>query len=546
MDLRQKEWRKESYSFFCKGPPALANHDCREIESPSEKSTGSITGPEPKIEPSEPLWATFATANPVTTNGKKYPGIRACVAFHKVPCSFKMQTEGRGCLHCALSTVDRDVSFVDPKDQITAVAKAIENITAQLGRTPPILEVLPDGSFLNPEEVPPATREGIFRMVAANDDVVQISIESRPEHISAEKIIPLFHLLRPDQYIEIYVGLESIDPFVLHHVIEKGFTVAQFEQKIAEIAGTLPDEYKRRLVISVYHFFNPPYLTEKESIEAAIAMGRAVREYTRATNIHFSVKYEPAVISRGTFQWYLFERGEYTPPNYFSVAELIPIAYFEGFSDQIKFGQRDDIDDFQTVASIPSLENPQMLSAFDFMVYNAVQRFNADQDIWTFFADMQIAMECAPEFPAWEEAIYGSPGKSALSRMLAEYQGRGSTGDEYQGRIEFQKKVGRVLDRVEYGNPEIYRRLREQGREGAKAIPEILRSVFLDAGIRVLQTKKMTFFDTGKIHGAPALPDTHPDFSGATGEAVYQAEIIIGNEAGLPQSVWIKVPIHQI
>nr|VFK65120.1 MAG: hypothetical protein BECKTUN1418D_GA0071000_13161 [Candidatus Kentron sp. TUN] len=54
----------------------------------------------------------------------------------------------------------------------------------------------------------------------------------------------------------------------------------------------------------------------------------------------------------------------------------------------------------------------------------------------------------------------------------------------------------------------------------------------------------MMFLDTGTIHHTPALPDTHPDFAGATEEAVYQAEVIIEDEAGLPQSIWVKVPLR--
>ncbi|MBT8490691.1 MAG: hypothetical protein KJN62_06565, partial [Deltaproteobacteria bacterium] len=401
------------------------------------------------------------------------------------------------------------------------------------------------GSFLNPEEVPLVTQEGIVKAVAQESEIVQIAIESRPEHISAERITHLLHLLRDEQILEIYIGLETIDPFVLNHIIKKGFTVEQFEGKIDEVATGLPDNLKKKIIISVYHFLNPPYLTEKESIESAITMGKKIREYAQKTNISFSIKYEPAVISKGTFQWYLFEQRKYTPPSYFSVAEVVAIAYFEGFSNHIKFGQRDDIDDFQTVASIPSMENPQMLSAFDFVVYNAVQRFNADQDIWTFCADMQLALENAPEFQAWENVIYGESGKSALSRIFAEYKQKDFS-DKHKDRIAFQKKVGKILHTIEYDNPDLSRKLREEGEKGALSIPETLRSLFHSAGVRVLQTKKMMFFDTGKINDAPALSDTHPDFAGATEEAVYQAEAIIENESGLPQSVWVKVPLRRV
>nr|VFK60385.1 MAG: radical SAM enzyme, TIGR01210 family [Candidatus Kentron sp. TUN] len=491
MNLWHKEWEKDFSSFFRETSP-IADHHRPRLESLFGRPANSVSKQEQEINASEPVWATFATANPVIAGRERYPGIRACVAFHKVPCSFKMQTKGHGCLHCALSMANRNVTFIKSSEQIAAIKTAIKSITAKLGRMPPILEVLPDGSFLNPEEVPLATQENIFRIAAAENDIVQISIESRPEYISVERILHLLHILRDEQIMEIYIGLESIDPFILNHIIKKGFTVERFEEKMDEIAHQLPNNLKKRITISVYHFFNPPYLTEKESIESAIAMSRQMREYAHRTKIPFSVKYEPAVISKGTFQWYLFEHGKYTPPNYFSIAEIIPLAYFEGLSGHIKFGQRDDIDDFQSTASIPSLENPQMFSIFDFMVYNAVQRFNADQDIWMFCADMSVVLEDSPEFRVWEEAIYGKQGESALSRIFAEYKQK-ILGDNYKSRIAFQKKVGRILESIEYDNRDLSEKLREKGKQGASGIPAALHASFSRTGIKVHVSEKQNF-----------------------------------------------------
>lgn len=276
-----------------------------------------------------------------------------------------------------------------------------------------------------------------------------------------------------------------------------------------------------------------------------MAMAEKAKQFSEQTGIIFSVKYEPAVISYGTFQRYLFEQNKFSPPNYFSLAELIAISHFYGLLNIIKFGQRDDIDDFQSVAAVPNLKDKHMFSPFDFLVYNAVQRFNADQDIWKFCADMSIAIEHASEFSKWEKDVYGGSRRSFLSKIFAEYK-KQKFGDKYRGRIEFQKRVWRTLDKISYNNYKLSAEIQKNGKKGASNLKSRLKSLFLRNGIRVLQIKNVKFFDVGKYHNAPKLKNSHPDFTGATEEAVYQYEIVIENEGGLPQSLWEKIPLKPL
>jgi len=254
-----------------------------------------------EIDTRKPAWATFATANPVRTkDGAKSIGVRGCIAIHKVPCAYKIETHGEGCSHCGLSLDDAGLTYVPPADQIYAAGTAITNITNALGYTPPVIEFIPDGSSLNDDEISPEARTGIFEIAAKNDAIIKFAIESRPQYITAQEIKRLLSLLRDDQSLEIYIGLESTDPFVLNEIIKKGFTISQFENKIMEIAEGLTPEEKKRFSFCTYHLFKPPYLGEKESIEAAVAMGSQIKEYEAKTGIHFSVKYEPTVISDTT------------------------------------------------------------------------------------------------------------------------------------------------------------------------------------------------------------------------------------------------------
>ena len=99
-----------------------------------------------------------------------------------------------------------------------------------------------------------------------------------------------------------------MDDFVVSKIIKKGVTVKQYEKLITLLVENLSEEEKNRLHLSVYHFFKPPYLTEKEAIQTAISMSKQVKNYVNETGLQIFVKYEPAVISEGTFHKYLFEK----------------------------------------------------------------------------------------------------------------------------------------------------------------------------------------------------------------------------------------------
>lgn len=231
MDIDWKKWKA----------------DCNKIWEGSRDTKSK----KEKTDYSRPSWSTLATTNPVGNN----PGIRGCVAFHKIPCAFKKQTNGQGCTHCALPLDDKNLHKTSPKDQINAVKTAIKEITKQLGKCSPVLEILPNGSFLNEEEVPQETQEGVFDLVSKNEDILKIAVETRIKYFSAGKIKRLLGLLRNDQILEIYVGLESVDPFVLNKIIKKGFTAKQYEQAIKNIADKLSVEEKKIIAFFCLSFF---------------------------------------------------------------------------------------------------------------------------------------------------------------------------------------------------------------------------------------------------------------------------------------------------
>lgn len=494
----------------------------------------------------QPTWATYATTIPVKVNWEETLWVRWCLAFHKIPCVFKKQTKGMWCSHCWLSYDDKDVQSISSSSQIDAVLKAMHSIKVDLWYIPPIIEILPDWSFINNEEVSLKSQKQIIWYMSSQIEIKQVAIETRTDFLTIEKIRFILSLLRKDQRLEVYVWLESTDDFIINRIIKKWFSFDEFKKRILEISNLLSDEEKSRLSFTTYHFFKPPYINELEAIESANDMAKKIKEFSEIIWISVCVKYEPAVISDWTFQKYLFEQGKYMPPNYYSVAEIIAKAYFEWYLEMIKFWQRDDIDEFHSVASIPKVWAKHLFSPFDYLVYNAVQRFNADKDIWWFCSDMYLAIEMADEFKNWESEIYWWVGNSFLSKLFQEYNWNKEKFYEiYYERINFQKVVWKCLDEVCILNRELINFLTKKWNEWIDEFKRVIYEIFKNAWIKVLQIKNLNFLDVWQIHWAPKLDLIHLDFEWATVEAVMQYEIVIENEAWLPQSIWECIPFSE-
>ncbi len=476
-------------------------------------------------------------------------GCRVSFAFHKKMCAYKARC-GAGCRFCMLPAGNIASRNITPDQQVAALDDALER-TSKLSNQRTVLEILPDGSFLHKGEVPEKTRVGMMQRVAREPSIQKVAVETRPEYCDPDVVKQLLANLRDDQKLEIYFGLETVDEFIASVIHNKGYGFKEFKDAVRTLLGALDEDERARLNISVYNIIKPVYLTEEESLDASMQMAEAVNEFSAEVGLPIEVKYEPSVVSKGSFQDYLYHQRDeqsqrrFKPLSYFSVAELIARLSRKGLHNKAKFGQRDDIDNFSVVSMIPQIDDPSMFSQFDFMVYNAVQRFNATRDMRGFLVDMRIAVENAPEFTAWEEEVCGGAGQSELSKLIREsFEATPMTTGE-TGRENFQKRVWKVCDDIEY-SADLSDIARLSYENAESAISQEIETMFDEAGIEVFSVKNFIFIDPDFMRVMDDIiprDDVHPQLFGHTKQAAYQVEVIILNEAGAPQSIWVKVPL---
>ncbi len=202
-----------------------------------------------------------------------------------------------GCTMCGYNIEsDRSISEKDIVKQFTDALTGLGDAG--------MVKVYTSGSFLDEHEMPAGASSHILK--ECEDKGARLLIESRPEYITNES---LDRILSAHEDIELAIGLESANDKVLKHSINKGFTVADYDR-----AATLMKE--KGVDLRTYVLLKPPFLTEKEAVEDAVATAE------HAAPFSYSISVNAVNVQKGTLVERLWKDWSYRPPWLWSVLEV--------------------------------------------------------------------------------------------------------------------------------------------------------------------------------------------------------------------------------
>jgi len=206
----------------------------------------------------------------------------------------------KGCSMCgyARDTLGRSAT---PAELSAQLSRALARYRGE-----PYVKVYTSGSFLDDREVDPPSREAVVR--AFSGKARQFLFETLPEFATPERVGPLREVFAGE--LEVALGLESTDPFVLSRLIHKNAPPSAYLQAADRLraVGARP---------KAYLLLKPPYLAESEAIEDV------VRSISEAAPHFDTISVNPVHIQNGTVVEWLFRRGRYRPPWLWSVAEAL-------------------------------------------------------------------------------------------------------------------------------------------------------------------------------------------------------------------------------
>jgi hypothetical protein len=204
---------------------------------------------------------------------------------------------GGGCSMCGYNAEsDRAVTGAD-------IVRQFDRAMAGLGEVG-MVKVYTSGSFLDGREVPPEASSHILRGCA--DRGARLLIESRPEYITSES---LDALISSHGDVELAIGLESANDRVLRHSINKGFTVADYDRAAALMR-------ERGVDLRTYVLLKPPFLTEREAVEDAVATVKHAAPLSRSVSVN------AVNVQKGTLVERLWKDWSYRPPWLWSVLDV--------------------------------------------------------------------------------------------------------------------------------------------------------------------------------------------------------------------------------
>jgi len=278
-----------------------------------------------------------------------------------------LRTSGCRWNACSMCGYFKDsLKGISPDDILKQVDHAISGY-----RDEEIIKIFTSGSFLDPQEIEFSLQKKIIEKLSGLKNLKVISVESRPEFVSYDRLNHLMKFIHPKS-MEISIGLESANDKVLQYSINKGFGFSEYLEsaKIVKEAGAL---------LKTYILLKPPFLREREAIDDCVHSIEKIKDITDTVSLN------PVSVHRYTLVEFLWERGEYRPPWLWSVVEVLK----EG--KKILKGKRIKCD----ITGRGKERGAHNCGECDNSVLDAIERFSLYQDVG-YFEELQC--DCIDEW----------------------------------------------------------------------------------------------------------------------------------------------------
>lgn len=223
-----------------------------------------------------------------------------------------------GCTMCGeFEGSDKRNSLLEnPQFHIAQFASAIGNpkiweVARKIGKPIAWLRINQEGNYTNPHEMNYKAQETILKLAMHIDGIKRITIESRPQYLKRETVKSLSNLFkRSGVELEIGMGIEAENEVVRNVCINKQGTNNQFINTVKLLK-------KFNILPLSYVMLKPPFLTEREAIEEAVATAHFAEKigFTR-------ISFEPMSIHSYTLVEALTYTGDYKVPWLWSVVEV--------------------------------------------------------------------------------------------------------------------------------------------------------------------------------------------------------------------------------
>lgn len=225
-------------------------------------------------------------------------------------CSWALGETG-GCSMCGYIG-DSNIDPVDPELIIHQFDNALEAKENEIMKSEDdfVIKIFNSGSFFDDDEISDKVRTHIYNKINSYDKIKEIVVESRIEYLSEDKLDAIKGALK-DKYIEIAIGLESVDDHIRNNYVNKGLRYDDFLDAVNLIK-------KKNLGIRIYLLFKPPFLNEQGAIDDCINSVETLISLKVNT-----ISINPINIQKGSYVERLWYQKRYRPPWFYSLIKAL-------------------------------------------------------------------------------------------------------------------------------------------------------------------------------------------------------------------------------
>ena len=273
---------------------------------------------------------------------------------------------GNACTMCGFI---RDCVPIHPSTEqlLAQIDNALSKLD-KLDRNKVVVKLYTSGSFFNPKELSPESRDAILHRLASVEEMVQLIVETRCEFVNEDVLAEALTIVPS---LSIAVGLESSSDEVRQDCVGKGMKFSEYVKacKICKALG---------IGVKTYLLLKPPLLSEREAMEDILSSIRDIVQYTDVISINLCNVQHGTVVER------LWEREEYRPPWLWSAVNILLKAKEENpeailMSDPVGAG---------------SERGPHNCGRCDRKVAEAIKSFSITQDVNILYDIIDAGCDC--------------------------------------------------------------------------------------------------------------------------------------------------------
>jgi len=241
----------------------------------------------------------------LTKRGKEFT-----IILRTKGCSWALGESG-GCSMCGYIG-DSNIDPVDPEQLIHQFDYAMEKKVNEIISSEDdfVIKIFNSGSFFDEEEISEDVRAHIYDKISSCEKIKEVVVESRIEYLKEKKLEAIKEALK-DKYIEIAIGLESVDDHIRNNYVNKGLLYDDFLEAVALCKQC-------NLGVRVYLLFKPPFLNEQAAIDDCIHSVNSLIDLKVNT-----ISINPLNIQKGSYVEHLWYQNRYRPPWFYSLIKAL-------------------------------------------------------------------------------------------------------------------------------------------------------------------------------------------------------------------------------